>query len=107
MKSVKPRVIIHRDAIYNLCVRQQYYTCGDCESYDRMLGYVDSLNDIQLDTVADAVYIIANDIYDHSDIESFQSEYGCSKEEVLQAIYFEVGKCVEFHLEEVRIYEEM
>jgi len=105
MKSVKTKVVIHRDSIYNLCVRQQYYTCGDCEAYEKMLGYVDSLNDIQLDKVADAVYIIANDIYDHSDIKRIQREYGCSKEEILQAIYFEVGRCVEFHLEEVRIYE--
>lgn len=105
MKSVKTKVVIHRDSIYNLCVSQQYYTCGDCEAYEKMLGYVDSLNDIQLDKVADAVYIIANDIYDHSNIEKMQSEYGCSKEEILQAIYFEVGRCVEFHLEEVRIYE--
>jgi len=105
MKSAETKVVIRRDSIYNLCVRQQYYTCGDCEAYDKMLGYVDSLNNIQLDKIADAVYIIANDIYEHSDIERFQNEYGCSKEEVLQAIYFEVGKCVEFHLEEVRIYE--
>ena len=105
MKSVKTKVVIRRDAIYNLCVRQNYYTCGDNESYEKMLGYVDSMNNIQMDKIADMVYIIANDIYDHSDIEEMQSEYGCSKEDVLSSIYYEVGRCVEFHLEEVRIYD--
>jgi hypothetical protein len=105
MKSVKVRVVIHKDSIYDLCVRQRYYTCGDCKAYESLLSYVDEQSDIQVDKITDVIFAIADDIYDHSDIERFQREYGCSKEEILQAIYYEVGRCVEFHLEEVKIYE--
>lgn len=90
---------ISRDDVYHLCVREQYYTCGDCEDYEKMLSYVGNLGEIKDELIGVHLTRIATDIYEHSDISKFQLAYGASAEEVFQSIYFNLGELVKFHCE--------
>lgn len=90
---------ISKEDIRSLCIEKRYYECGDIQAYENLLNYVGELGEIRADKVSTEILVIAEDIYKHSDIERFQKEYGASKEDVFNSIYFEVGRKVQFFCE--------
>lgn len=94
IRTTNTRKSINRDDLRNLCIRQEYYTRGDCEAYEELLSYVDGRNITDNDIIA-----IADNIYDHSDIDRIMEEYGCSSDEVFDSIYFNVGELVHWFCE--------
>lgn len=49
----------------NMCVRENFYTCGTCEEYDKLYEYVSNLENV---TTKDIVNI-AKDIMKHSEVD--------------------------------------
>ena len=96
MISARTYQRISRDKVYHLCVKEQYYTCGDSESYMEMLTYCDKLGEIADPQVTTEVMAIAINIYEHSDIQQMQRDYGVSKEDIFNNMYFQVMQCVEW-----------
>lgn len=43
------------------CIRNDLYTCGDCEAYDKMLNMAD-----RTEPTTKAMYLVAKDIQEHS-----------------------------------------
>ena len=54
------------DDVRSMCIRHDFYTCGDCEEYDMMLHYVQMLPDGPTER---NLYLVALDIWNHSDEE--------------------------------------
>ena len=75
--------------IRSMCVRQNLYTMGDCEAYDKMLSFVRDTNPTMENMV-----VVANDILEHSDVEKRCRMYGVDESGVFENILFEIGKCV-------------
>ena len=96
MISTNVTIRIYSDDIRALCIRNQYYTCGDTRAYEELLNHVSSLEDIPSDDLTNEILAIAINIYEHSDVEEQVNRYGVSKEDVLNSIFFEVGQCVRF-----------
>ena len=94
IRTTNTRKAIDRQALRELCIRQEYYTRGDCEDYKELLDFVDDRDLTDGDIIA-----IADDIYDHSDIDRIMNEYGCGSDEVFDSIYFNVGKLVHWFCE--------
>lgn len=64
-KFVEVRKIC-RDDLRNLCIRQQWYTKGDCRAYEKLLDMCDEYN--YLDNTR--LYMMASDIIAHSNTEN-------------------------------------
>jgi len=94
IRTTKTCKAIDRDGLRGLCIAHQYYTRGGCEAYEELLNYVVGRNITDTDIIA-----IADNIYDHSDIERIMEEYGCSSDEVFDSIYFNVGELVHWFCE--------
>lgn len=94
IRSIKTTKRITTDDLRNLCIEKDYYTCGDCEAYDELFDYVRDRDLTDSDIIA-----IADNIYDHSDIDRIAMEYGSSKDGVFNSIYFEVGRLVNWFCE--------
>lgn len=62
-----------------MCIRNDYYTCGTNEDYDKMFQKCRSNCDVLL---------IASDILEHSNKERLMNQSGCSEKEVLENICF-------------------
>ena len=89
IRTTNTRKEISRSDLRALCINQEYYTRGDYETYEELLNYVDGRNITDNDIIA-----IADNIYDHSDVERIMNEYGCSSDGVFDSIYFNVGELV-------------
>jgi len=77
--------------VRNLCIKNRFYTCGDCEAYDKMLTFVRKNK-----PTANNIFKVAEDIYNHSDIDL--DCYGVSKDEMIAGMMFEISrKCVTEH----------
>lgn len=75
---------IDASKVREMCIRHQYYTCGDNAAYTKMLqnvGLTDADNMEQMQEIAD-------DIYFHSDTDRIMSEYGCDEAEVMDSILY-------------------
>lgn len=68
------------DSVRNLCIRENWYTAGDCKDYDAMLRYVDENNG-----TLEAIKYVAEDIYNHSTSSEWD---GYSKQDILENIAF-------------------
>ena len=64
--AVHPHRYWSSDDVRTMCIRRNFYTCGDCEDYDMMLHYVRMLPD---GPTTRNLYLIALDIWEHSDEE--------------------------------------
>lgn len=74
--------------VRSLCVKRNFYTCGDNEAYGRMLLYVDKHNPSK-----ENIFRVAEDIYNHSEIDL--DEYGCEKDDMIAGIMFDISReCV-------------
>lgn len=81
------------EKVRSLCIKNRYYTAGDCEEYGKMLAFVSNHK-----PTTNNIYKVAEDIYEHSDIDL--GKYGVEKNEMISAIMFEINKeCVSAHYE--------
>lgn len=81
---MKLRKQINREELRNLCIRKDYYNCGDCREYE---GLFNMLSDNMTD---DDIVAVALNIYYHTDYEEIAKEYGVSYDDVLRNMVFEV-----------------
>lgn len=56
--------------VRSMCITYDYYTCGDCKAYDRMFSKCHKAK------TPEDIYLIAVDIWEHSDQETFMDECG-------------------------------
>lgn len=63
MKEIRK---ISREAIRNACIEKNWYTCGNCEEYEKILSYANKLEEVTTDDLE----TIATDIKYHSDTEA-------------------------------------
>lgn len=70
--------------VRSLCVKNNYYTCGTNEEYGKMFSHCKGKMTIR------KIENIAKDIFNHSDVETFKNRYGCSDEELIENIAFEL-----------------
>lgn len=89
--KIKKITTISLEEIYRLCNDNGYYTRGDNASYDRMLhmpyeyDYAD--NRLCLKDMKDEDYIeIAQDIFEHSNVEKLTEECGITETELMESI---------------------
>lgn len=81
---IRLRKQIFRDELRTLCIRKDWYTCGDVTSYDNMFDRLSrDMHDID-------ILEVAKDIYDHTNITRLEYEYGVSQDEVFDNIVYEV-----------------
>lgn len=79
--------MLSADDVRRMCINRDFYTRGDTRAYENLLNEVSKNSD----DVSDAFLIwAAEDIFDHSDIERMCREYGCSEEECLKEILFDL-----------------
>ena len=90
---VKVRRWISSSKVREMCIRYNYYTCGDCIAYDAMLMAADNMD-------ADdyvGLLTIANDIYSHSKMRE-DEEY--SKNDMVAGIIYDLLKeCTDMYVE--------
>lgn len=91
IRSMKTKREIDSMELRQLCIDNDYYTMGDVEAYDELLTYVRHKDITDTDVIA-----IADNIYNHTDIERFMKMYGCGSDEVFDSIYFNVGSLVKW-----------
>ena len=85
---------ITSDRVREMCIRYDYYTCGDCDEYSLMLAEVDTIN--EPDLVDEFMLPIARNILEHSDVERLECEYGCSRAELLVDVVYKLyNECTE------------
>jgi len=56
------------ESVRELCIKNNLYTCGGCEEYDRMLNMVKSV-----EPSTENLYRIAKDIVEHSDCQTISN----------------------------------
>lgn len=62
--------VLDRDDVWRLCIKHQYYTRGDCESYEKMLSSLDHRSKYTGSNInAYSLEDLATDIKNHSDTE--------------------------------------
>lgn len=76
--------------LYSLCNKEEYYTCGTNEQYSNLYNMLyDEYGDME-DMTDERLIMIAEDIYDHSDIQRICDCYGADEAEVMQSILHNV-----------------
>ena len=68
------------EEVREFCIKNGYYTAGDCAAYEKMLQFVS-----KQDPTTKNIYRVAKDIVDHSDPEYFEF---VSDVEALQNVMF-------------------
>ena len=72
------------DDVRQVCIQNQYYTRGTNEEYLDLFNIVRSFS-----TVDDTqLFIVAQDIYNHSDVERIMNEGGVDECGVMESILF-------------------
>lgn len=81
------------EKVREMCVRYQYYTCGDNKAYERMLA---NARDIDVEDFI-GLKEIAIDIYDHSKMQ-YDEEY-TRKEYIEGILYGILNECTDMYVE--------
>lgn len=71
--------------VRNLCIKNNYYTRGDCDAYGKMLEFVDANK-----PTPNNIYKVADDIVRHSEME----KYNCEEKELIQAVMYDLANTV-------------
>ena len=92
----KVQKIFRGDKVRNVCIEKDWYTCGTCEQYARMLRAADLVQGEDLKHIES----IARDIYSHSDIYTM---YGDEPETAVVAMIMGtlIDRCVDNYVVEV------
>lgn len=87
------------DDVRQVCIQNEYYTHGDNEDYSALLKYIDTLGEVN----DQALFNIAQDIYNHSDIERIMNEGGVDECGAFESIIFNITEKVHtfYKVEEV------
>lgn len=72
--------------IREMCIANDLYTCGDCESYNRMLTFVRKNKPTKKN-----ILWVANDIFEHSNIEEKMNIYGEDESGIFENILFNIA----------------
>lgn len=56
--------------VRSMCIREKFYTCGDCTAYSKMLDYVDEHRDNPDDV---DIWLVATDILEHTSKDQGQT----------------------------------
>ena len=84
--KVKESRVLYSDSVRRLCIDKNWYTCGTSSDYKKLLDYVASKRTFTLNDIKK----VAINIYNHSDIDTLASEYGCENELYLNHILYEI-----------------
>jgi len=84
------RLQLDASKVIQMCIDNQYYTCGDCEEYGKMLTYV---CEHEIKTEADLLWI-ANDIISHSNPNTI------SEDDLELVVWALLNKCGNITVEE-------
>lgn len=79
----KVTTMFNMDKVRQYCIKNGFYTCGDCDEYSQMLNYVRT--HATNPEVSD-VKLVATDIYDHSALD--RSYDGYTGVEIIANIMF-------------------
>ena len=86
---------LRSEKVRNMCIRYEYYTCGDCRAYERMLGMCDRISADD----PNEVKRIAEDIYYHSrmseDDDDIYSELYSLEDNIAGIMYGLYNECME------------
>ena len=93
MKLIETRKIM-TSKVREMCIRNQYYTSGTNEEYDKMF------QKCQLDY---SILEIAKDIFEHTDINLHMYQVGCSERELLESICFNLINDCTYTLVDIEI----
>lgn len=77
------KIIVSWEKVRQMCINEQYYTCGDNAEYSNMFDMCEKAT-----TVTD-VKAIASDIFNHSDMEEMEmkiSSYGVNADQMILII---------------------
>ena len=86
IKDIVVKSSLTADSVRSMCIANGYYTNGDSEAYENLLYKVDNTVAMSDDELCD----IAEDIYNHSDVEKLAYRSGCSYKDVMDNILFEL-----------------
>lgn len=82
--------VLRTDDLRNVCIKNNWYTCGSCEDYENLLfNLVDEFNRTQDGNL----YAIVYDIIEHSDEDALIEYYGDEKT-VVECVFFEIAELV-------------
>ncbi len=84
IRDFKVQRLLDTTTLRKVCVENDYYTRGTSEEYDNLFKIIWD-NKIVTD---EQLIKVAEDIYNHSNIEKKMREYGCSDREVMDSIMF-------------------
>lgn len=83
---------LHTEDLRNLCIKQNWFTCGSCKEYDTFLQRVALGRELTTDLIVE----LATTIYRHSELDNDHSV-----SEHLQNIMFLIAKASYTFFEEV------
>ena len=70
MSNYKIRKTLRQEDVRQVCIEKDYYTRGDCKSYEEMFSMLDYRSKVSDSNISSGrLYDIAEDIKDHSDTE--------------------------------------
>lgn len=81
IKSARIQKLIHSEDVRQMCISNQFYTRGDCKAYDELLEVDGIVTDKKL-------MWMANDIFEHSDVDRLLDEYDTTDEKDILTIIF-------------------
>ena len=70
MKKLYVTYHLSPSSVRGFCIERNFYTCGDCRAYEAMFEMCHRA------TSTDDIFRIAEDIFEHSDIELIMEDYG-------------------------------
>lgn len=76
----------HPAKVREICIEQNWYTRGTNSEYSAMLGMVRDG-----DPTPEMIWKVADDIFHHSD-QSYWYDGGCSEDEAVESIMFEIER---------------
>ena len=91
---IKESRVLYSDSVRRLCINNNWYTCGTSADYKKLLDYVASKRTFTINDIKK----VAINIYNHSDIDTLSSDYGCENELYLNHIFYEILNNITYSL---------
>lgn len=88
LSNYKEKREISKHDVLKACIEADWYTAGDVEEYNRMLDYVDDVEE----ATTDELYVIAVDIKEHS-----ETDY-----EIEDIMFVLANDCCSTHIEKIK-----
>lgn len=65
---MKEIITLNWNAVQQMCIDNELYTRGDCNAFDQLRGFVNSIDHITAEHYVEIIQEIAQDIFEHSDL---------------------------------------